>query len=255
MNEHHIDSISREIKVLPHQVQATAKLLEEGATVPFIARYRKEATGSLDETLIAAVRDRLAQLEVLDKRRTAVLNSLKEQGKLTGELENLLLRAETLAVIEDIYLPFRPKRRTRAAMARQRGLEPLAFLIFEQNPAIDPFSEAGSFISPENDISSVEDALAGARDIIAELINENTDARARLRTLFANRGLLRSRVAPGKEEEGVKYRDYYDREERVAGAPSHRILAVRRGEKEGFLTVHIRPPEDEAIPLLESLFV
>jgi uncharacterized protein len=229
--------------------------LAEGATVPFIARYRKEATGSLDETLIAAVRDRLAQLEVLDKRRTAVLNSLKEQGKLTGELENRILRAETLAVIEDIYLPFRPKRRTRAAMARQRGLEPLALLLFEQDPAIDPFVEASSFINPENDISSEEDALAGARDIISEWVNENTDARAKLRTLFVNKGLLRSRVAPGKEAEGVKYRDYYDREEPATAAPSHRILAVRRGEKEGFLTVHIRPPEDEAVPLLESIFV
>ena len=250
MNELHIDSISREINVQPHQVQATARLLEEGATVPFIARYRKEATGSLDETLIAAVRDRLAQLEILDKRRTAVLKSLKDQGKLTGELESRILQAETLAVIEDIYLPFRPKRRTRAAMARQRGLEPLALLLFEQNPAIDPFVEAGNFINPEKDISSAEHALAGARDIIAEWINENSDARAKLRTLFVNRALLRSRVAPGKETEGVKYRDYYDREESVTGAPSHRMLAVRRGEKEGFLTVHIRPPEDEAIPCL-----
>lgn len=132
MNERHIDTISREINVQPHLVQATAKLLEEGATVPFIARYRKEVTGSLDETLIAGVRDRLAQLEILDKRRTVVLKSLKDQGKLTGELENLILRAETLAVIEDIYLPFRPKRRTRAEMARQRGLEPLAFLLFSK---------------------------------------------------------------------------------------------------------------------------
>ena len=205
--------------------------------------------------LLRRVRDRLAQLEILDKRRTAVLKSLKDQGKLTGELENLILRAETLAVIEDIYLPFRPKRRTRAEMARQRGLEPLAFLLFEQDPAIDPFAEAGSFINPENDTSSAEDALAGARDIIAEWINENTDARAKLRTLFVTRGLLRSRVASGKEAEGAKYRDYYDREEWVTGAPSHRILAVRRGEKEGFLTVHIRPPEDEAMSLLESIFV
>ncbi|MGO9018403.1 MAG: Tex family protein [Syntrophobacteraceae bacterium] len=255
MNEHYIDSISREINVQPHQVQAAARLLEEGATVPFIARYRKEATGSLDEILIAAVRDRLAQLEILDKRRIAVLKSLVDQGKLTSELENRILQAETLAVIEDIYLPFRPKRRTRAAMARQRGLEPLAFLLFEQNPAIDPFVEAGNFINPEQDVSSAEDALAGARDIIAEWVNENIDARARLRTLFVNRGLLRSRVATGKEAEGVKYLDYYDREERVAGAPSHRILAVRRGENEGLLTVHIRPPEDEAIFLLESIFV
>src|SRR5208337_2830504 len=209
MNEHHIDFISREINVQLHQVQATARLLEEGATVPFIARYRKEATGSLDETLIAAVRDRLAQLEILDKRRAAVLTSLKDQGKLTGELENRILQAETLAVIEDIYLPFRPKRRTRAAMARQRGLEPLAFLLFEQDPAIDPFVEAGSFINPEKDISSAEDALAGARDIIAEWMNENTDARAKLRSLFVNRGLLQFRVSPGKEAESVKYRDYY----------------------------------------------
>ena len=140
-------------------------------------------------------------------------------------------------------------------MARERGLEPLAFLLFEQDPAIDPFVEAGSFINPEKDTSSAEDALAGARDIIAEWINENTDARAKLRTLFVNRGLLQSRVAPGKEAEGDKYRDYYDRQEPVTGAPSHRILAVRRGEKEGFLTVHIRPPEDEAMSLLESIFV
>ena len=255
MNEHHIDTISREINVQPHQVLATARLLEEGATVPFIARYRKEATDSLDETLITAVRDRLAQLENLDKRRAAVLTSLKDQGKLTGELEDRILQAETLAVIEDIYLPFRPKRRTRAAVARQRGLEPLAFLLFEQDPAIDPFAQAGSFINPENDISFAEDALAGARDIIAEWINENTDARAKLRSLFENRGLLHSRVAPGKEAEGVKYRDYFDRQELLTGAPSHRILAVRRGEKEGFLTFHIRPPEDEAISLLESIFV
>ncbi len=255
MNEQHIDSICREINVRPHQVQATARLLEEGATVPFIARYRKEATGSLDETLIAEVRDRLAQLEILDKRRTAVLKSLKDQEKLTGELEDRILRAETLAIIEDIYLPFRPKRRTRAAMARQKGLEPLAFLLFEQDPAIDPLVEAGSFINPEGGACSAEEALAGARDIIAEWINENTDARARLRTSFVNGGLIQSRVAPGKEPEGVKYRDYYDREERAAGAPSHRILAVRRGEKEGFLIVRIRPPEDEALSLLESIFV
>jgi uncharacterized protein len=255
MNERHIDSISREINVQPDRVEATARLLEEGATVPFIARYRKEVTGSLDETLIAAVRDRLVQLEILDKRRTAVLKSLEDQGKLTGELENRILQAETLAVIEDIYLPFRPKRRTRAAMARQRGLEPLAFLLFEQDPAIDPWVEAESFIDPEKDTSSAEEALAGARDIIAEWINENADARAKLRALFVNKGLLRSRVAPGKEQEGAKYRDYYEREELAAAAPSHRILAVRRGEKEGFLTVHIRPPEDEAVSLLEAIFI
>jgi uncharacterized protein len=255
MNQDHLDFISREMGLQPHQVRATAALLEEGATVPFIARYRKEATGTLDETIVAAIRDRLAQLEVLEKRKGAVLKSLREQEKLTDELEERILRAATLAEVEDIYLPFRPKRRTRAAIAREKGLEPLALALFEQDPAVVPLELAQSFISPDNQVASAEDALSGARDIIAEWVNENADSRLKLRALFFSRGMLRSRVCPGKETEGIQYRDYFDKEEPIAGAPSHRVLAVRRAEKEGILTVRIEPAEKEALTILETFFV
>ncbi|MCE5335105.1 MAG: RNA-binding transcriptional accessory protein, partial [Desulfobacteraceae bacterium] len=255
MNERHTDSISQELKLQPKQVQTTAQLLEEGATIPFIARYRKEATGSLDEVQIGAIRDRLEQLESLDKRRSAVLKSLEDQGKLSPDLHEKILAAETLAVLEDIYLPFRPKRRTRAAIAREKGLEPLAALIFEQHRDADPAAEAERFVGVEEEVLSVEDALAGARDIIAEWVNENADARSVLRELFAVRAVLRTRVVQGKEEEGVQYRDYYDREEPIRTAPSHRILAARRGEKEGVLALHILPPEDDALATLDGLFV
>jgi uncharacterized protein len=255
MNQDHLNSIARETGLQPYQVQATASLLEEGSTVPFIARYRKEATGSLDEMLVTAIRDRLAQLDVLDKRKNAVLKSLRELEKLTNELENRILRAETLAEIEDIYLPFRPKRRTRAAIAREKGLEPLALLLFEQDTAVDPMAQAQRFINPELEVASTEEALSGARDIIAEWVNENADSRLKLRALFAERGMLRSRVARGKEAEGVRYRDYYDREESLRRVPSHRILAVFRGEKESFLTVRIESPEEDALNLLESIFI
>ncbi|MDR3569944.1 MAG: Tex family protein [Syntrophobacteraceae bacterium] len=255
MNQDHLDSISREMGLRPYQVSATAALLEEGATVPFIARYRKEATGTLDETLVAAIRDRLAQLDVLEKRRSAVLKSLREQEKLTDRLEERILRAGTLTEIEDIYLPFRPKRRTRASIAREKGLEPLALALFEQDPARDPIDLAQSFISPEKEVASEEDALCGARDIIAEWVNENGDSRLKLRSLFFTKGMLRSRVVPGKEAEGMQYRDYFDKEEPIARAPSHRVLAVRRGEQEGFLTVRIEPPEMEAVNILEAIFV
>jgi uncharacterized protein len=255
MNQTHVNHISRELNLKPGQVEATAALLEEGSTVPFIARYRKEATGSLDETVVTDIRDRLEQLDALDKRRSAVLKSLREQEKLTEELENRIQRAETIAEIEDIYLPFRPKRRTRASVARERGLEPLALMLFEQNPTTDPVAEARSFVNPELGITGPEDALSGARDIIAEWVNENADSRLKLRALFSERGMLHSRLVPGKESEGIQFRDYFDKTELLKTAPSHRILAVRRGEKEGFLTVRIEPPEKEALSLLESTFV
>ena len=233
MNQDHLNSISREMALQPGQIRATAMLLEEGATVPFIARYRKEATGSLDETLVATIRDRLAQLEALDKRRGAVLKSLREHEKLTDELENRLHRAGTLAEIEDIYLPFRPKRRTRAAIAREQGLEPLALMLFEQNPAIDPTAQAQEFINPEQEVASAEDALPGARDIMAEWVNEDADSRLKLRALFFKKGMLRSRVAPGKEAEGIQYRDYYDKEELLKSAFSQNTGGPT-GRKEGF---------------------
>ncbi len=255
MNEQHLALLSRELQISPHQVRATAQLLEDGATIPFIARYRKEATGSLDETAITAIRDRLEQLEALDKRRAAVLKSLEDQDNLSDELKAKILGAETLAVLEDLYLPFRPKRRTRASMAREKGLEPLAHLLFAQDPATNPFAEASRWINPEKGVSSAEDALAGARDIIAEWVSENSEARARLRALFDDQGVIRAGVISGKEGEGIQFRDYYNWEESLGKAPSHRILAVRRGEKEGFLTVHIGPPEERALSILEGLFV
>jgi protein Tex len=255
MNEQHLSLIANELHVTFHQVRSTAELLEDGATVPFIARYRKEATGSLDESAITAIRERLAQLEALDKRRAAILKSLEDQGKLTEDLSAKILRAETLAVLEDLYLPFRPKRRTRATIARERGLEPLASLLLDQGPTTDPFAHAERFIDREKDVCTAEEALAGARDIIAEWVNENTEARAKLRALFTDRGFIRSRVITGKETEGVQYRDYYDWEESIGKAPSHRVLAVRRGEKEEFLSVHCAPQEGEALSILESLFL
>ncbi|MCK4534958.1 MAG: RNA-binding transcriptional accessory protein, partial [Syntrophobacterales bacterium] len=228
MTEKHVTKIAQELQLTEKQVRAVLLLLEEGATVPFIARYRKEATGGIDEVNVISIRDRAEQLGTLDKRREAVLKSLEEQGKLTDELKKKVLSAETLAVLEDIYLPYKPKRRTRGMMARERGLEPLAATIFEQGD-IDPEVEASAFVDPEKGVEKIEDALAGARDIIAEWINEDAGVRAALRELFAKKAIIHSRVAKNKEEEGAKYRDYFEWEEPVAKAPSHRVLAIRRG--------------------------
>lgn len=254
MNQTHILKIAQELTLSPHQVQATADLLDEGATVPFIARYRKEATDSLDEVAITAIRDRLEQLRELDKRREAILKSLEERGQLTDELKEKVLAAETMAVLEDIYLPFRPKRRTKATIAREKGLEPLAQLVFSQEIA-DPLAEAGVFVDPEKGVDSPEDALAGARDIIAEWVNEDQTARAKIRDCFFSKGLFKSKIITDNEEAGIKYRDYFAWEEPVSTAPSHRILAMRRGEKEGFLLLRVLPPEEEALQILDALFV
>jgi uncharacterized protein len=254
MNTLHIAKIAKELGIAEKQVMAAAELLSEGATVPFIARYRKEATGSLDEVVITAVRDRITQLDELDKRREAILKSLEERAQLTEELKDAINAATSMTVLEDIYLPFRPKRRTKATIARERGLEPLATLIFSQeNIGIE--KEAAGFIDPEKGVESTEEALAGSRDIIAEWVNEDQNARARIRDLFFLKGVFRTKIISGKEEEGIKYKDYYDWEEPVTKAPSHRILAMRRGEKEGFLILRLTPPEDEAIEILDRLFV
>jgi uncharacterized protein len=228
--------------------------LYEGATVPFIARYRKEATGSLDEVAITTVRDRLNQLTELDKRREAVLKSLEERGQLTDELKEKILSAETMAVLEDIYLPYRPKRRTRATIAKERGLEPLAQRLFTQED-MDPMAEASAFVDLDKGVGSVEDALGGARDIIAEWVNEDQTARAKMRDLFSSKAVFKSKVIPEKEAEGIKYKDYFDWQEPVNSAPSHRILAMRRGENENFLILRVFPPEDEALAILDGLFV
>lgn len=254
MNEAHISRIADELGLRANQVRATAGLLSEGATVPFISRYRKEATDSLDEVAVAAIRDRLEQLAELDARREAILKSLEERGLLTDDLRGRVNAAETLAVLEDIYLPYRPKRRTRATIARERGLEPLADLIFAQGD-IDVLAEALAFVDPEKEVNDVEEALAGARDIIAEKVNEDEVARATMRELFAEKATMRSRVIPGKEVEGAKYRDYFEWEENLSQAPSHRVLAMRRGEDEGILSLRVSPPEEQALAMLRSQFV
>lgn len=254
MSNIHNIRIAHELGIRENQVNATIALLDEGATVPFISRYRKEVTGTLDEVAVASIRDRIAQLRELDKRREAILKSLKEQEKLTPELEKKVNEAETMVALEDIYLPYKPKRRTKATMAREKGLEPLAKLIFEQS-GINVLGEAAKFINSEKEVANTEEALQGARDIMAEWINENQEARAKMRTLFLEKGVFKSKVLSGKEEEGQKYKDYFDWEEPIAKAPSHRVLALRRAEKELILMLDSTPPEEESLALLEEIFV
>ncbi|MFZ1984296.1 MAG: Tex-like N-terminal domain-containing protein, partial [Desulfatitalea sp.] len=238
MNTQHVTTISTELGIMPRQIEAVAGLLAEGATVPFMARYRKEVTGSLDEVQITAVRDRLGQLAELDSRKEAVLASLEKHGHLNDELKTKVSAADTLAVLEDIYLPFRPKRRTKATVAREKGLEPLALLLMAQEEA-DLLVAAQGFVDPEKGVVTIEEALEGARHIIAESINEDETARARLRALFAQKAVIRSSVVAGKESEGAKFKDYFDWQEPVATVPSHRMLAMRRGEREEVLSLTI----------------
>ena len=242
--------ISAELGITAQQVRATSALLEEGATVPFISRYRKEATGSLDEVQVAAIRDRLEQLKELDKRREAILKSIEEQGKLTPELKKAIDQAETMARLEDIYLPYKPKRKTKASVAKEKGLEPLATRIFAQHP-LDIQSEASKYLDAEKEVATLEDALQGARDIIAEWVSENAAVRGNLRTLFLKDGVFATRVIAGKEAEAAKYKDYFDWSEPIKTAPSHRVLAMRRGEKEGFLLLDALPEEGAAVSVLE----
>ena len=236
------------------QVRAAASLLADGKTIPFIARYRKEATGGLDEVAISSIRDLVERYDGLDRRRASILNSLRERGTLSPDLEDRIMAAETLSVLEDLYLPFRPKRRTRASAARERGLLPLADLIFEQG-RIDPAAEAARFVDPDKGVASIEEALAGARDIIAERASEDPAARSKVRRLFSEEGILRSKSSPTAEGDGSKYRDYADWSEPLSRAPSHRVMAVLRGKKEGFLTLHAEPPAAEALAILDRLFV
>jgi protein Tex len=254
-NVRYILAISEELNLRPEQVAATVGLLSEEATVPFIARYRKEATGSLDEVAIAAIRDRLGQMEELNKRRESILKSLQERNLLTDDLKAKIQAAATLSILEDVYLPYRPKRRTRATMAREKGLEPLAAEIFAQDVQTDPLQEAASFVDSAKGVDSALDAVAGARDIIAEWVSEDQRARAKMRALYLEKGLFSAKAVSGKEAAGAKYRDYFNWEEAMATVPSHRMLAARRGEKEGFLILRVSPPEDEALVILRSLFL
>ncbi|MDD4903831.1 MAG: Tex-like N-terminal domain-containing protein, partial [Candidatus Bipolaricaulis sp.] len=255
MSKSHVDTIAAELALAAHQVHAVAALLDDGATVPFISRYRKERTGSLDEVAITAIRDRMKQLAALDDRREAILASLKERNLLTPELTDAVETAKTMAVLEDIYLPYRPKRRTRAAIAREKGLEPLAELLFAQDPSRDPVSEAAVFVGASQGVESADAALAGARDILAERVSESADARGEIRELFTQRGILRSSVIGGKEAEGATYRDYFDWQEPLAEAPSHRVLALLRAEREGIVRLSARPDAAVALAFLKGQFV
>ncbi len=250
----HIRTIARELDLAEAQVQAAVGLLEEGATIPFIARYRKEATGSLDEVSVTDIRDRMKQILELESRKETVLKSLEQHGHLSDELRASVEAANTLSVLEDIYLPYKPKRRTKATIAREKGLDPLAQILWKQSGA-DPLQAAVEFIDPEKGVHSADEALEGARHIMAEMISENAEARAELRRLFATKGIFRSRVVAGMEEKGAKYRDYFDWQEPTAQAPSHRVLAMRRGEREDILNLTIAPPEEEAIGLLIQRFI
>jgi len=236
------------------QVRATVELLDEGATIPFISRYRKEATGSLDEVQIMQIRDEIERLRQLESRRAAIIKSIDGQGKLTEELRDKIDAAENLSQLEDLYLPYKPKRRTKATIAREKGLEPLAQkILLQENFDLD--AEALLYVSDEKEVKNIMEALQGARDIIAEIVSEHAESRAQLRNLFQRKAIIKSRVIRGKEEEGEKFKDYFEWEEPLAQCPSHRMLAMRRGEKEDFLILDIKPEDEDAIELLNKQFV
>jgi protein Tex len=252
MEEKRIDIISSALSLRNTQVRNTIKMLNEGSTVPFISRYRKEATGSLDEIQVLAIKEQYERLKEVDKRRETILNSIEEQGKLTAELRQQLENTYVLSELEDIYLPFKPKRKTRASIAKENGLEPLAELIFKQQ-SNDVETIAGKYLNDK--ISDVEEALQGARDIIAEKINEDQRARNNIRRLFNSEAVIYSKMVKGKEEEGIKYQDYFEYSEPLRRCPSHRLLAMRRGEDEGFLKLSIEPPQEKGIEILEKQFI
>lgn len=251
VNELHAGRISSETGLNRESVGAVVRLLDGGATVPFIARYRKEVTGSLDEVSIIQIRDRVGQLRKLEDRRSSILRSLEQRNILTDELRSSILSAGSLTLLEDIYLPFRPKRRTRAAMARERGLEPLARRILLQDGG-DPARYAFSFVDPEKGVGSVEEALVGASDIISEILTENPSKRESMRKFYWDRGTYRSTLVPKMKAEAGKFRDYFDWEEPVRKAPSHRVLAMRRGEKQKCLSLRVLVDEEEAVDMVLS---
>lgn len=236
------------------QVIATIELLDEGGTVPFISRYRKEATGSLDEVQVAQVRDEIERLRQLEQRRETILKSIDSQNKLTEELKEKILAAETLSRLEDLYLPYKPRRRTKATIAREKGLEPLALFIMAQT-SNSVGAEAEKFISVEKGVASSEEALEGARDIIAELVSEDPVVRESVRELFKKTALVKSRVIKGREEAGEKFEDYFEWEEKLMTCPSHRMLAMRRGEKEDILILDITVDNEEALGLTERKII
>ena len=248
----YIELVARKLGLLEWQVENTIRLLDEGATIPFISRYRKEMTGTLDEVKLMHVKKEYTHIKELDARREAVIKSISDQEKMTPELMARIESALTMAELEDLYLPFRPKRRTRATIAREYGLEPLASVLMEQKE-VDPRHRAEEFLNEK--VPTVDDALAGASDIIAEWINEDEKARRLLRSLFEREAVIYSKVIKAKEQEGIKFSDYFGWSELLRKCPSHRMLAMRRGEEEGFLRLTFEPDERKALDILKSLFV
>ncbi len=248
----YIDLISKATGLPTTKIANTIKLLEEGATIPFISRYRKEVTGSLDEVQIATIQEQLQKLRDLDKRRETIIASIEEQGKMRPELLKKIKNAHELNELEDLYLPYKRKRKTRASIARENGLEPLAEkLLLQENFNINEF--ATQLLSDK--VTTVEDALKGARDIIAEQVNENEEARNSVRRSFKEDAFIAAKLVRGKEKEAAKYQDYFEYSEKLSRCPSHRLLAIRRGEEEGFLRVKISPDEEDARYHLEKIFV
>ena len=243
--------ISTALQISENQVRKTIALLDEGGTIPFISRYRKEMTGSLDEVQVAAIRDLRDQFVELEKRRDAILKSLLELEKLTPELEKAVRAAETLSKLEDIYLPYKPKRKTRAMAAGEKGLQELADKLFQQR-LVSPEELAVAYLEH---VTNIDEALAGARDILAEEMMETAEAREEARNLFTRKTTVKSSIAKGKQEAGIKYKDYFDWSESLAQAPSHRILALFRGENEGFLNLSLLGPDEEVLTKLERRFI
>jgi uncharacterized protein len=252
--EYYIEQIALQLNIRKQQIQKTLALLQEGATIPFVARYRKELTGSLDEVEIGNIRDTYEKLVELDKRRESILQAISEQDKLTPELEKEIRAATSMTDLEDLYLPYKQKRKTRAVIAREKGLEPLAKQIMVQHD-IDVEDIAQKYINASKGVQTIDDALGGARDIIAEWMNENQHLRKRLRDLFYKHAIVKTKLIKGKEEKGSKYRDYFSWEEKANKTPSHRLLAILRAEREKFITVRIEPPLEEALEIVFRFFV
>lgn len=248
----YISIIAKKLGHQSWQVENTIRLFDDGATIPFISRYRKEMTGSLDEVQIAHIKDEYEKLIELDKRRAAIIKSIEEQELMTPELLSKINTASVITELEDIYLPYKPKRKTRASIAKEKGLEPLASMIMKQH-LHDPESKAEEYLN--DDVVSADAALQGARDIISEWVNENEHARKRIRRLFERDAVIESKVVKEKDEAGAKYRDYFEWSELLRKCPSHRLMAMRRGESEGFLKLNVQPDKERAIDILNEVFI
>ncbi|HEX4886510.1 MAG TPA: Tex-like N-terminal domain-containing protein, partial [Luteibaculaceae bacterium] len=248
MNQLYIQ-VSQRTAIAASQVKAVLQLFEAGATVPFIARYRKEATGNLDEVAIAQIKETAKEVEELEKRRQFILDTIKQQDKLTPDLEKSIREANSMTLLEDLYLPYKQKKKTRAQVARERGLQGLADFLLKQTAA-DPEHEAEKYFSDELGVSDHQAALQGACDILSEQFSEDLQLRSVVRQQFNRSGLLISKVARGKKDQAEKYRDYIDWSEPLTKAPSHRILAIFRGENEGLLSVKLEPNPEEVMEML-----